>query len=352
MLPNMQPLDQERTYRSVLIADSSANAAQDKRLVINDNFYQHKPSVFKRLGPTKPTNQDEAREANKRANVEPYRPSKRLSVDKSDSLFLAANVRKQSSIKVVYTPLDPSTLNKTRHNKSSLVEVTNKPSKISTRQSRMGPSTSENVCYHSNTNRRGDPSSSRAQSTNDSAPSSISNKLQPFKRIFQFKPWIFQWKMEYFSLYRLNEYSPSDESSDSSLGEREQETTLANTGESIQIQLLNIKPSIIEVDDELTPKASFHREAVISSHEVDMTTVVTINDNVTFHEEPSDIIVYRTSAQVAVIESVSTRMDNIGVPMRAADDFNESESNISTNSAKVGQSSDIDHNSIITNIPQ
>ena len=136
----------------------------DKRLVINDNFYQPKPSVFNRLRPIKSSNQDEIREGHKRANVEPCKPSKRLSIDTSDPFFLATNVQKQSSIKVTYTSL----------NKESITEVTKnpQPSQSTNQRSRGTPK--------SGTSENSRPPA-RLQTNKNPAPSPVLNQPKPFR---------------------------------------------------------------------------------------------------------------------------------------------------------------------------
>ena len=117
-----------KTYRSVLISDPPGPLVQDKRLVINDEFHQSKPSVFERLGTSKPDDQKYTSGGHKRTNVEPIKSAKRLSVDTSGGLFLDPKVKKQSSIRLTYSPLNKNVISissKVISNKSSLAEVTN-----------------------------------------------------------------------------------------------------------------------------------------------------------------------------------------------------------------------------------
>ena len=72
-----------KTYGSVLISDPPSRLIQDRRLLINDEFHQRKPSVFERLGSGKPDDQKYISGSHKRNNVEPIKPAKRLSVDTS-----------------------------------------------------------------------------------------------------------------------------------------------------------------------------------------------------------------------------------------------------------------------------
>ena len=109
--------------------------------------------MFNRLGPIKPVSyQDENQGGHKRDSLEAPRPSKRMSVDASDiRLFLDQSVKRNSSIKINYTPL----------NKESLNEVTNKPQQ------------------NQPTNRP----SARVQTTNKPAAIPIINQPPPFKLI-------------------------------------------------------------------------------------------------------------------------------------------------------------------------
>ena len=94
--------EQSKTYRSVLIASPPSFSVPDKRLVIDDKFYQPKPSVFERLGPSTTNNQVQSSKSHKRSNVEPIKPAKRLSVDTSDGLYLDPRSRKSSSIRITH----------------------------------------------------------------------------------------------------------------------------------------------------------------------------------------------------------------------------------------------------------
>ena len=192
-MPNMIIDERARTYRSVLISSQPSLSIPDKRLVINDDFYQPKSSVFERLGPGKASNQDRSRGSHKRSNVEPIKPAKRLSVDTSDGLFLDPKLRKQSAIRVTYTPLNKnisSTATYVLPITSSLLEVTNKPLQPTKQTPQSGKSiaASENIQRRAANPLQNHQTSTRVQATDGSASVPNINRPQPFKLTPIFPP--------------------------------------------------------------------------------------------------------------------------------------------------------------------
>ena len=86
--------------RSVLI--TVPNQMPDQRIIIDDQYYSAKTSVFDRLGSVKLVGrQDENRGLCKRGIVEVPRPSKRRTIDASDVTLSNSSIRLQSSIKFI-----------------------------------------------------------------------------------------------------------------------------------------------------------------------------------------------------------------------------------------------------------
>ena len=161
-----------KTYRSVLISDPPSPLVQDKRLVINDKFYQRKPSLFERLGSSKPDDQKYTSGGHKRANVEPIKAARRLSVETSGGLFLDPKVRNRASIKIKDTPLNECITRKSDKIfpiQRSLNEMTNKPllsqAVSRTAQGDKSISTPENMQYRAINLLRTSRPIARAQTT-------------------------------------------------------------------------------------------------------------------------------------------------------------------------------------------
>ena len=178
--------EQAKTYRSVLLSSPPSLSIPDKRLVIDDEFYQPKPSVFKRFGPSTASIQEHNHVSHKRSNLEPIRPAKRPSVDTSDGLFLEPKVRKQSAIRVTYIPINKNIAKADTHLltiTSSLLEVTNKPlqSNKQTQQNNKSIIASENSQRRVGNAFHNHSPSTRVQSTGGSAAVTNINKTQLFK---------------------------------------------------------------------------------------------------------------------------------------------------------------------------
>ena len=178
-----------KTYRSVLISDPPSFSIPDKRLVIDDAFYQPRSSVFKRLGPSTANNQVQSGNSRKRSNIEPIKPAKRLSVDTSDGISIDSKIRSQSKIKTIHTPLINNAPNKAKNvliNPSSLLEVTNKPAPPLKQPPLCNNSkvTSENARQRAANTVQGRQCNTGMQTT-DIPPDPVSsiNRSQPFKLI-------------------------------------------------------------------------------------------------------------------------------------------------------------------------
>ena len=109
-----------------------------------------------------------------------------MSVDTSDGLFLEPKVRKQSAIRVTYTPINKNISKLDTHlltNTSSLLEVTNKP----LQPNKQKPQNNKSIIASENSQRRvvnafqNHPPSIRVQSTDGAASVTTSSKTQPFK---------------------------------------------------------------------------------------------------------------------------------------------------------------------------
>ena len=114
---NIQIFERPKDYRSVLIVESSQESVNNRN-VIDDSCYSSKVSVFNRLGSIKPVSSENVLENYKRRNIEPYKPSKRLSVDTSGSLSLSSTNQSKSSIKIMYTPLSEESLREVTNNQT------------------------------------------------------------------------------------------------------------------------------------------------------------------------------------------------------------------------------------------
>ena len=126
---------QRATNRSVLISSPPSLSIPDKRLVINDEFYQPKSSVFKRLGSSSANIQSQSSNSHKRSSVEPIKPAKRLSVDTSDGIILDARARNPSSIRITHAPLKDILRNTT----SNAVEVLPHPRSLNEIANKLPP---------------------------------------------------------------------------------------------------------------------------------------------------------------------------------------------------------------------
>ena len=176
--------EQVKMYRSVLVSSPPSLSILDKRLVIDDEFYQPKSSVFKRLGPSTANNQVQSSNSHKRSNFEPIKPAKRLSVDLSDGIFLDSRARNPSSIRITHAPLNDSTTSKSVQvlpPPRSLNEMTNKllPSQATSRNTQgvKSMSTSENIHHRTVHNSRDSRPSTRVQTTD--APVMLPSMHQP-----------------------------------------------------------------------------------------------------------------------------------------------------------------------------
>ena len=187
------PNEQRKTYRSVLISSSPGLSAPDKRLVVDDAFYQPKSSVFERLRPNTTNNSAQNNQSHKRSNAEPVKPAKRLSVDTLDGMFLDPRTQRQSSIKIIRAPLTDSFTRKSVQVlplPRSLNEMTNKPNKLppsqATRQNIQGvkniPS-SENKQPRTVHNPKDNRPITRVQTTDSPTIMSTVHQPKPFKLV-------------------------------------------------------------------------------------------------------------------------------------------------------------------------